>query len=617
MTYTFEQFAAVRRQFPGAALSANGEDVFYIVDTSGQFNVWRQSVHGGWPYQLTLFEDWAARGLSVSSDGVQLAVMADKDGAERYQIFLVPVTGGAAEQLTDRMDVQYLLGPGSFSPDGSRLLFAGNETEPTENDVIVLDLQSGARRVVATGLSMATGASWSPDGHSVLVYQHVSNTDSNVYVVDVESGERRLLTEHEGEASYRPGPWLRDGSGFYALSDQGREYIGLGLLRLDGTLTWVETPEWDVEDVALSKDGTTLLWSVDEDGISRVYRRDSSSDQTTELDSLPRGTLMGLDISDDGATAVVQMATARAASEIYSVDLHDGTARQITFGMLGGIPNEVFVEPEIIRYPTFDGKDVPALLFRPKGYDGQRIPAVLSIHGGPEFQERPTYAYSGFYQYLLSRGIAVLAPNIRGSTGYGKSYQKLIHRDWGGGDLKDMEHAALYLRSQDWVDPDRIGIFGGSYGGFATLSCVTRLPQYWAAAVDLVGPSNLVTFARAVPPTWRAFMAGWVGDPYSEEEFLMERSPIRYVSQIRCPLLVIQGANDYRVVKGESDQMVESIRSGGGTVDYMVYEDEGHGFTRRANNLSGFKASAEFLLRYLQPAEARQEVPEPVTISAS
>lgn len=616
MDISFERFAAVRRQYPGVALSTDGEEIFYIVDTSGQLNVWRQSVNGGWPYQLTLFDDWAARSLSVSPDGNRLAVAADKDGAERFQIFLVPVTGGAEEQITDRMDVQYLIGPSAFSPDGQRLLFAGNETDPTQNDVVVADLRTGERKVVATGLGMATGANWSPDGRSVLVYQHVSNTDSNIYLVDVDSGERRLLTAHEGQASARPGPWLRDGSGFYVLSDRGREYMGLGIIRLDGSLTWVQTPDWDVEDVAQSKDGNTLVWSVNEDGISRIHVRRNEG-AATELDGVPRGTLGGLDISDDGSTAVVQMASATQPTEVYTVGLRDGAVHQITFGMLGGIPRDVFVEPDIIRYPTFDGKEIPALLFRPRGQTGARVPVVLSIHGGPEFQERPGYAYSGLYQYLLSRGVAVLAPNIRGSTGYGKSYQTLIHRDWGGADLKDMEGAALYLRDQDWVDPERIGVFGGSYGGFATLSCVTRLPQYWAAAVEFVGPSNLVTFARAVPPTWRAFMADWVGDPDTEEEFLMERSPIRYVDQIRCPLMVIQGANDYRVVKGESDQMVESIRSRGGTVDYIVYEDEGHGFTRRANSLSGFKASAEFLLRYLQPSGSTREAPEAATATVS
>jgi dipeptidyl aminopeptidase/acylaminoacyl peptidase len=193
----------------------------------------------------------------------------------------------------------------------------------------------------------------------------------------------------------------------------------------------------------------------------------------------------------------------------------------------------------------------------------------------------------------------VLAPNIRGSTGYGKSYQRLIHRDWGGGELKDLEACARYLQSLDWVDGKRLGVFGGSFGGFATLSCATRLPDYWAAAVDIVGPSNLVTFAKAVPPFWKRYMKKWVGDPDEDYEFLMERSPITYVEQLKCPLLIIQGANDPRVVKAESDQMVEKLRSLGREVEYMVFEDEGHGFTKRANELKAWKATVEFFEKQL------------------
>jgi dipeptidyl aminopeptidase/acylaminoacyl peptidase len=195
----------------------------------------------------------------------------------------------------------------------------------------------------------------------------------------------------------------------------------------------------------------------------------------------------------------------------------------------------------------------------------------------------------------------VLAPNVRGSTGYGQSYQKLIHRDWGGDELKDFRAAAEYLRGLDWVDGDRLGVYGGSFGGFATLSCVSRLPEYWAAAVDIVGPSNLVTFAKAVPPTWRRMMAAWVGDPETEPDFLMERSPITYVDQIRAPLFVIQGANDPRVVQAESDQIVERLRARGVEVRYDVYADEGHGFTKRSNELRAYRDLVGFFEAHLLP----------------
>ncbi|MCA1555015.1 MAG: prolyl oligopeptidase family serine peptidase, partial [Chloroflexi bacterium] len=252
----------------------------------------------------------------------------------------------------------------------------------------------------------------------------------------------------------------------------------------------------------------------------------------------------------------------------------------------------------LIRYQSFDGREVPAWLYKPKNSNG-KAPVVLSVHGGPEAQERPLYNYSGMYQYWLSRGIGVLATNIRGSTGYGKSYQKAIRRDWGGGELRDEECAVKYLHSLDWVDPERIGFFGGSFGGFSCLSCVTRLPDYWKAAVGWFGPSNLITFVNSVPPYWKRYMKQWVGDPNEDRDLLIERSPITYVDKVKTPLFIVQGANDVRVVKAESDQFVEKLRERGVTVRYDVYDDEGHGFTKRHNELKALKDSAEFLEQHL------------------
>lgn len=386
------------------------------------------------------------------------------------------------------------------------------------------------------------------------------------------------------------------------LADEGREFTGLAYYDLtNDTWEWRETPDWDVEDAAVSSDGRLLVWSVNEDGYSELLVRNlTTSDDPVRID-LPAGTLDTMVLAPAGDRLGVLWEQACHPEEIFVVDLATGTATQITHESLGGIDERDLTPPELIRYPTFDGREIPAFLYRPVGVTG-RLPVVLSIHGGPEAQELPRYLYSGLYQYLASRGIAILAPNIRGSTGYGKSYQTLIHRDWGGDELKDLEAAVRYLRDCDWVDADRIAVYGGSFGGFATLSCVSRLPEYWAAAVDIVGPSNLVTFAKAVPPTWRRLMAQWVGDPETEAAFLMERSPITYVDQITAPLFVIQGANDPRVVKPESDQIVERLRERGVEVRYDVYHDEGHGFTKRENELKAYRDIATFLEHHLFPS---------------
>jgi len=596
---TFDQFTAIRRYQPALAFSPDGDEIAYSVNTSGQFNLWRQPSGGGFPHQVTLSGEQAVREIAWSPDGATLLYTADRQGDEFTQLYFVPTAGGQPDQVPSEPDTRNSLGGGGcWSPDGRFIAYDGNDREPTDQDLIIRNVATGETTRPLAGDGLFAPMGWSPDGHSLLAIEMHANTNFDIHLVDVAASTSRHLTRHDGEVKFIPIGWAADGSGFYMICNEGREFDGLAFYDLAADrYDWRETPEWEVEDAAVSADGRWLVWSVNEDGYSRLTARDLTTDQTTTLD-LPEGILNTMTLARSGNRLGVLWDQATHPTELFVVDLATGAATQITQSALGGIADEELTQPELIRYPTFDGKQIPAFLYKPAGAQGH-IPVILSIHGGPEAQERPRYAYTGFYQYLASRGIAVLAPNIRGSTGYGKSYQELIHHDWGGDELKDLEAAAQYLRGLDWVDSDRIGVYGGSFGGFATLSCVSRLPDYWAAAVDLVGPANLVTFAKAVPPTWRRFMAKWVGDPETEVDFLLERSPITYVDQIEAPLFVIQGANDPRVVKAESDQIVARLRERGVAVRYDVYEDEGHGFTKRENELRAFRDTAAFFEEHL------------------
>jgi dipeptidyl aminopeptidase/acylaminoacyl peptidase len=408
-----------------------------------------------------------------------------------------------------------------------------------------------------------------------------------------------LLAQPEPARS-APGPWAPDGSGFWLATDLGRDVSGLAFLDINrDRLEWVRTPDWDVEDIAADPAGTVLVWIENEDGWGRLRGRDLRTDTPLPAVDLPPGcgTWAGtaLTVSPDGQLAALLWLQPDRAQELYVVELSTGRSRRLTGNMLGGLAPDQLTRPALVRYDSVDDLRVPAWVYRPDR-PGRR-PVVLSIHGGPEMQERPEYR--PLYQYLCSRGIGVLAPNIRGSRGYGKAYQRLIHRDWGGGDLADLRHAVKWLRGQDWVDPERIGVFGSSYGGFATLSCLTRLPDHWAAGVDIFGPSDLVSFTGSVQPAWRRLVAAWIGDPEADAEILRARSPISYVDDLAAPLLVIQGANDPRVVRGESDQMVQRLREVGRDVEYVVFPDEGHGFTRHANELRAARLTADWFTRHL------------------
>ena len=595
----FEQFFAYRRLFPIAELTPDGDRVLFVSNISGQFNLWSVELDGGWPDQLTNFTDNSVRGVAVRDDGTIL-FHADHDGDEFHQLYRIPADGGWPVQLTDREQVQHELSSGSWAPDGKSFAFSSNMRTPTDGEVFIWrEGEDEPRYLFGEGM-YAFAVSFSPDGSKLLAVELRSNTDVSIWVIDVGTGDATEATPHDEDAKFLPGPWARDGSGFYLLTDEGREFTGLAFHSLGtGERTWVETPERDVEEVTGSQDGRVLAWIENADGWAEVRVRDLERGLDLPEPRLPRGAVSilgsGLSLSADGSRLAIVYESPLRPAEVFVVDTATGDGLPVTESRAAGLSALELQEPELVSYESFDGRQIPAWLYTPEG-DGP-FPFGLLIHGGPEAQERPLYR--PYVQYLLSRGIGVLATNIRGSTGYGKTYQKLIHHDWGGGDLEDWRHAAEWLKRQPFVDSDRLAVFGGSYGGFATLTCVTRLPEYWKAAVDIVGPSNLLTFVRAVPPQWLRFMAQWVGDPDTEEEFLRERSPITYVDQVRAALLVIQGAKDPRVVKSESDQMVERLRELDREVDYVVFEDEGHGFTRYANDVHAYRLTCDWLESHL------------------
>jgi dipeptidyl aminopeptidase/acylaminoacyl peptidase len=598
-----EQFFAVRRFSGALTFTEDGAHVVFASNISGQFNLWRVPVTGGWPEQLTTFTSETVRGAGVSPRDGTIVLCADHDGDEFHQLYLIEGGKGWPQQLTNEPKVQHYVGAAAWSPDGSKFAYAANSRKPTDMEVWVRDAETGeAEPVFGEGMFAFPGA-FSPDGTRLLAMEFRNNSDVSIHLVDLDSGTSRELTPHEDDALFVPGPWAADGSGFYFGTDSGSEFRSLAYYTLESdTYDWVEEPTHDVDDAAISADGRVLGWLVNDRGYDRLRLRELAGGRDLPEPELPEGArphLTGteppLALSPDGSHAAVIVSAPRRPPEAWVVETETGRTWPVTDSRLGGLVEDDLVDIELVRFPTFDGRDIPAWLYRPE-VDG-KAPVVLSIHGGPESQERPVY--QPLYQYLLSRGIGVLATNIRGSTGYGKTYQRLVQRDWGGGDMKDWEHAAKWLQEQDWVDPERIGVYGGSYGGFAVLTCVTRLPDYWAAAVDIFGPANLVTFAKAVPPTWRRFIARFVGDPETEADFLMERSPITYVENVKTPLLVIQGATDPRVVKSESDQMVERLRELGREVEYVVFDDEGHGFTKRPNELKAYRLAAEWLEQHL------------------
>ncbi|MGH8937121.1 MAG: S9 family peptidase [Acidimicrobiia bacterium] len=595
----FEDFADVWTLaifFP-PSFSPEGEEICYVLNAGDLFQVYRQPVDGTEPRAVTNWSGETPREVVWSPAGDWMAVLADRDGDEFNQVRLIPPAGGSVRKVTDDPGVQYYLG--GFSPDGRWLSYVGNDRERSAQDLLLRDLQGEEALRFRPEKGQLFPGRWSPEGRRTTVTEFVHFQQIDVRLVGLDGGDRRLL-ESDGEGAYLPGPWTPDGERFYVISDAGREFSALYLCSAaDGSLEAVVAPDWDVEGVTASRDGRVLAYSLNEDGVSRVLiRRDGSEEEA----KLPPGVAYQIALSPDGTRLAAVVGTATSSPDLYVVNTDTGEGRRLTRTMRRIDPSTLG-EPELAPIPNGRGGHVPGWWYPPRGE--RPAPVVVSVHGGPMSQERPEYRYHGMYHYLLSRGFGVLAPNITGSTGYGRSYTAALNRDLGGVDLADLRACVEWLRQRPEVDSERIGIFGGSYGGYVVLAALSMMPGLFAAGVDVVGPSNLVTLIETGPPTWKITDEALIGHPERDRDFLLSRSPVTHAEHIDVPLFIIQGVNDPRVPRSESDQIVQALRARRVEVRYDVYEDEGHGFVRHENRVKSMKDSAEWLIEVLgRPSDA-------------
>ena len=577
------------------ALSPDGRTLAVVSDQgAGTYEAWTVFAGGGRAQRAVTVPDHAVRSLCWSASGELLAA-ADRGGTELHQLYVRHPDGPVAAVSVDPAgEVQRLMSWNAASPDGRRVAFSSNARAATDMDIVVADLDTGSERQLVTGAAWHVAGGWSPNGAQLLVMRVLDNTNQELLIVDPRTGEARDITRHEDDVQHIPAGWLDDGR-VLEITDQGSEHLWLAALDPeDGRREAVDHPNWDVELAVSSADGRAQIWSVNEDGYSRLRWRQGGGDvREREL----RGVCEDLVLSADGTRAAFARISATEPWQVWTLDIATGEAR-IALASTFGVPAAELVEPELLRIPGADG-DIPCFVYRPRGTRGP-VPAVLYPHGGPEGQSRPAFAaHLTHLAAIVHRGIALVVPNIHGSTGYGRAWQVAIHKDWGGIDLRDLRAVSEWMTKQADFDQKRLAVYGGSYGGFATLMCVTRIPKLWRCAVDVFGVANLITMLENAQPNWRRFLARWIGDVERDREKLVERSPITHIENVRCPMLILQGENDPRVPKEESDQVVERLRGLGRRVEYVVYPGEGHGFTNRANAEDAYGRIVDFLTKEL------------------
>jgi dipeptidyl aminopeptidase/acylaminoacyl peptidase len=573
------------------ALSPDARTLAVVSDQgAGTYEAWTLPATGGTPQLAVTIPEHAVRSLCWSASGELLAA-ADRGGTELHQLYVRHPDGPVTPVSVDPAGkVQRLLSWNAASPDGRRVAFSSNARSATDMDVVIADLDSGEERLLVTGAAWHVVGGWSPDGEQIAVMRVLDNTTQDLLVVDARTGKAYELDTPKANVQHIPVGWDRDGQ-IIEITDHKSEHLWLAA-RDPAVGSWepLDRPDWDVELAAASANGRMLIWSVNEDGYSRLrWRKDRGPIDELEL----HGVCEDLVISADGSRAAFTRLSAVEPWQVWTLDLATRDAR-VALTSSFGVPTTELVEPELLRIPAPDG-DIPCFVYRPRGARGP-VPAILYPHGGPEAQSRPAFsAHLTHLAALVHRGMALVVPNIHGSTGYGRAWQAAIHRDWGGIDLRDLRAVSGWMAKQPDFDPKRLAIYGGSYGGFATLLCVTQIPDMWRCAVDVFGVANLITMIENAQPNWRRFLARWIGDVERDRDKLVERSPITHIENVRCPMLILQGENDPRVPQEESDQVVERLRALGRRVEYVVYPGEGHGFTKRENAHDAYGRIVDFL----------------------
>lgn len=595
--YDFERYLNIRSAW-GASFSPDGKSVAFLSNITGVVQAYRVPVGGGWPEQLTFMED-GADGVRYSPTASEVLVSFDKGGNEREQLLRLADDGSLGVPIDADTAVIHTFGGWAWK--GDRIAYSSNARDERHFDVYVADAATGAARRVLTREGTNEVAAWSRDDRRLIVACSNTNLDNDLLLVDIASGDTTLLTKHTGTAQFLGAEFTKDNRALYVRSDLDREFINLARIDLaTREIRFLENEPWDMSLLALSDDGRVMVKGYNVDGFTELRIVDLETERPIPAPKTPPGVVSGLSFSRNGKRIVFTLNAPNAPADVWTYDLASKALAQVTQSTLAGIPRDSFVTPSVVRFKSFDGLEIPGLLYLPKGAKkGDRLATIVNVHGGPEAQA--TALFSKTTQYFLHRGYAVYYPNVRGSTGYGKTYTHLDDVRKRMDSVKDLAESARWLAREGYADEKRIAVMGGSYGGYMTLAALTTYPEMWAAGVDIVGIANFVSFLENTGSYRRYLRTPEYGDPETDLDFLREISPLTHAAKIVAPLMVIQGANDPRVPRSEAEQIVSAVKTRGGTVDYLLFEDEGHGVVKIPNQIKAYTRIGDFLDLSLGP----------------
>lgn len=559
---------------------------------------------GGVRKQLTFFSDpitSAAVCPSSTKNGFLFA--KDIGGSEVYQLYFFDIDQGHFELLTDGYSKN---GSGVWNNEGTAFVYPSIKRNNKDYDIYLFyTTEDRTEKRILEGKGLWFPIQWSPDDRYITLGNFRSINECYLYYLEVETGQLTSISS-EPNVACQGGHWNKSGTGVYFTSDQDSQFRQLFLFDFEkrGKRNLSPKIEWNVEMLSLSPQGEQLAFTVNENGLSRLLLMDTQSHRYQVVDTIPNGQISGLKWHPSGRKLAMSLNTPVAPADVYVLDLEDQSLEQWTFSEVGGLNKDIFIEPELIQYPTFDavngsGRHIPAFYYKPNGAK-EPFPVLIYIHGGPESQYRP--AFSSIFQYYLNElGIAVIAPNVRGSTGYGKSFLKLDNGYKREDSVHDIGKLIDWIDRQPELDSRRVAVIGGSYGGYMVLASMTHYNDRLRCGIDIVGISNFVTFLENTKSYRRNLRRVEYGDERDPKmrAHLNSISPTSNAHKITKPMLIVQGLNDPRVPASEAEQMLKKIRENGSQAWYLLAKDEGHGFRKKFNRDFYNKAVILFLQKYL------------------
>ncbi|MBI3716678.1 MAG: S9 family peptidase [Betaproteobacteria bacterium] len=597
--YTIEQFMATV-SMGGTSFSADEKRVLFHSNATGIFNVYTLPVGGGTPQALTQSTTDTTLSVSFFPGDDRILYTRDKGGDENNHLY-VRELNGAEKDLTpgEKLKATFF----GWRPDGKAFYVTSNERDAKFFDLYRYDAASYQRTLIYKNEAGFAIGAISRDEKWIALDKTNTTLDSDIYLFNVEKSETKHLTPHTGSVAFSAATFDPASTKLFFLTNEGREFTGLNTYDLaGGAVKPHEKADWDIVYTYFSRDGRFRVTGVNQDGRTVIHIAEGADEKAVKLPVLPAGEIRGVAFSKSSARIAFYVNGDTSPSNLFTYDFATKKVTQLTQSLSKEVSPADLVEAKVVRFKSFDGMVIPSIYYAPRDASPtHKVPALVYVHGGPGGQT--THGYNALIQYLVNHGYAVLGINNRGSSGYGKTFFAADDRKHGREPLWDCVEAKTYLASLGYIDPEKIGIIGGSYGGYMTLAALAFRPEAFKVGVDIFGVANWLRTLESIPPYWESFRKALyeeIGDPAKDREMLIANSPLFHAKEIQKPLFVVQGANDPRVIKPESDEIVEAVKKNNVPVEYVVFADEGHGFSKKKNQMESNRKILEFLDKYLK-----------------